>query len=109
LRQAIEIAIVSKRETDLVGWYRFGAILGVIFTEVTLECDLPINEILRTKMETAFLKHLGRERASRIAISTHIFPESLDKDASGWTADSKLYPDLKRKGSRKRMPVSSTA
>jgi hypothetical protein len=109
LRQAVEIAVLSKRETDLVGWYRFGAILGIIFTEVTLEGDLPITQSLRTKMETAFLKHLGRERASRIAISTHIFPESFDKNATGWAADSKLYPDLKRKESRKRMPVSSTA
>ena len=105
LRQAVEIVLASKRETDLVGWYKQGAILGVIFTEVNLEGPVSITETLRAKMETAFLKHMGRDRAAKIAISVHLFPESWDKNSSGWVADSKLYPDLKRKGSRKRLPL----
>jgi lipopolysaccharide/colanic/teichoic acid biosynthesis glycosyltransferase len=105
LKQAVDIVVTSKRETDLVGWYKQRAILGVIFTEVSLEGDEPITDTLRIKMETAFIKHLGRERASRVAISLHVFPESWDKDSSGWVADSKLYPDLKRKGTRKRLPL----
>jgi lipopolysaccharide/colanic/teichoic acid biosynthesis glycosyltransferase len=103
LRQAVDIVVASKRETDLVGWYKQGAILGIIFTEVNLEGEL--TETLRTKVETAFIKHLGRDRSAKIAISVHIFPESWDKDSSGWVADSKLYPDLKRKGTRKRLPL----
>ncbi len=105
LRQAVDIVVVSKRETDLIGWYKQGSILGVIFTEVNQDGELPITETLRTKFGTAFVKHMGRERAAKIAISLHIFPESWDKNSSGWVADSKLYPDLKRKGSRKRLPL----
>jgi lipopolysaccharide/colanic/teichoic acid biosynthesis glycosyltransferase/GGDEF domain-containing protein len=104
LKEAVEIVVVSKRETDVVGWYKHDAILGVIFTEVNLDGERPITETLRTKIETAFIKHLGRERAARIAISLHLFPETWDKDSSGWVADSKLYPDLKRKISRKQLP-----
>jgi lipopolysaccharide/colanic/teichoic acid biosynthesis glycosyltransferase len=105
LKQAVEISIVSKRETDLVGWYKHGAILGIIFTEINLEGETPVTETLRSKMETSFVKHMGRERAAKIAISVHIFPESWDKNSSGWVADSKLYPDLKRKNSRKKLPL----
>jgi lipopolysaccharide/colanic/teichoic acid biosynthesis glycosyltransferase len=105
LRQAVDIVVASKRETDLVGWYKQRAILGIIFTEVNLEGEVPITEMLRTKIETAFVRHLGRDRAAKIAISLHIFPESWDKNSAGWVADSKLYPDLKRKGSRKRLPI----
>jgi lipopolysaccharide/colanic/teichoic acid biosynthesis glycosyltransferase len=105
LRQSIGVVVSCKRETDLVGWYKRDAILGIIFSEVNMEGDLPITETLRAKMETAFVKHLGRERATKIAISLHVFPESWDKDGSGWAADSKLYPDLKRKVSRKRLPL----
>ena len=105
LRQAVDIVVASKRETDLVGWYKQGAILGIIFTEVSLDGELPITETLRAKIETAFVKHLGRDRAAKIAISLHVFPESWDKNSSGWVADSKLYPDLKRKVSRKRLPL----
>jgi len=97
--------VTSKRETDLIGWYKDGAILGIIFAEVSMAGDSPITETLRAKVETLFVKHLGRERASQIAISVHIFPESYDKDGSGWVADSKLYPDLKRKSTRKRLPL----
>jgi lipopolysaccharide/colanic/teichoic acid biosynthesis glycosyltransferase len=104
-RQAVDIVVASKRETDLVGWYKQGAILGIIFTEVSLEGEVPITEMLRTKIETAFVRHLGQDRADKIAISLHIFPESWDKSSAGWVADSKLYPDLKRKGSRKRLPI----
>jgi lipopolysaccharide/colanic/teichoic acid biosynthesis glycosyltransferase len=105
LKQAVDIVVASKRETDLIGWYKDGAILGIIFAEVSLAGDSPITETLRTKVETLFVKHMGRERASKIAISVHIFPESWDKNGSGWVADSKLYPDLKRKSSRKRLPL----
>jgi lipopolysaccharide/colanic/teichoic acid biosynthesis glycosyltransferase len=105
LKRAVDIVVTSKRETDLIGWYKQGAILGIIFSEVSMEGDLPITETLRSKIETAFVKHLGRERAAKIAISMHIFPESWDKNSSGWVADSKLYPDLKRKVSRKRLPL----
>lgn len=105
LNEAVGIVVASKRETDLVGWYKQGAILGVIFTEVSLEGEVPITETLRTKVETAFVKHLGRDRASRIAISLHLFPENWDKNSTGWVADSKLYPDLNRKVARKRLPL----
>ena len=105
LLQAVDVVVATKRETDLVGWYKHGSILGIIFTEVSVEGEVPITEILRTKIETAFIKHLGRERAARIAVSLHVFPETWDKNSSGWVADSKLYPDLNRKGPRKRLPL----
>ena len=105
LKESVDIILIAKRETDLVGWYKESAILGVIFTEVTIEGESPITEILRAKMETALAKHLGREKAAKIAISLHVFPESWDRNDSGWVADKKLYPDLNRRTSRKRMPL----
>jgi hypothetical protein len=105
LRQAFDVALATKRETDLVGWYKENAILGVIFTEVNLEGDPPIAETLRAKIASALMKHLGQEKAAKIAISLHVFPETEDKHHSGWVEGSKLYPDLNRKGSRKRPPL----
>jgi lipopolysaccharide/colanic/teichoic acid biosynthesis glycosyltransferase len=105
LLQAVDVVVATKRETDLVGWYRKGSILGIIFTEISIEGEIPVTEVLRTKIQTAFVKHMGRDRAGRIAISTHIFPESWDKGSTGWVADSKLYPDLNKKISRKRLPL----
>jgi len=97
LRQAVDVVVSSKRETDLAGWYKQGAILGVIFTEVSMEGELPITETLRIKIETAFAKHLGRTRAAKIAISVHMFPQSRDKSDTVWADDSKLYRVLTTK------------
>src|SRR5579872_4403362 len=71
LKEAIGVIIGAKRETDLIGWYKTGAILGVIFTEVSAQPEIPITQTLRSKIETALIKNMGQERASRIAISMH--------------------------------------
>ena len=105
LEEAAEVIMASKRETDLAGWYKKNDILGVIFTEVSIEGERPLTEILRTKFETALAKDLGREKAAKIAISLHVFPEIWDRNDAGWVADAKLYPDLNRANSRKRMPL----
>jgi hypothetical protein len=105
LQKAVDIVLTSKRETDLFGWYTDGLILGIIFTEVSLEEESPITETLRDKIETAFVKRLGRERASRIAMSLHIFPEVGEDGNPGSLKDSKLYLENKRKRSRKRVSM----
>ena len=105
LKEAVEIVIASKRETDLIGWYRQGAILGVIFTEVNAGADSPITEILRKKYETTLAERMGKHRSAKIAISFHVFPEIWDKNDSGWQADSKLYPELSPTASRQQVPL----
>ncbi len=105
LKEAVEIVIASKRETDLIGWYRQGAILGVIFTEVNAGADRPVTEILRKKYETTLAERMGKSRAAKIAVSFHVFPEIWDKNQSGWQADSKLYPELSPTASRQQVPL----
>ncbi len=97
LRQAVDIVVRSKRETDLVGWYKQGAILGIIFTEVSMEGEVPITVILRTKIETALIKYLGRDRAAKITTSVHLFPEGYEKIGPGWAVDPKSYTVLNKK------------
>ena len=97
LSRAIDVVFKSKRETDLVGWYKQGAILGIIFTEVSLEGGVAITVNLRSKIETALVNHLGRDRADKIANSVHLFPEDWDKDETDSVEDSKLYPVLNAK------------
>ena len=106
LNQVADVALTTKRETDLAGWYVESVIFGIIFTEVNLEGDRTINETLRVKIETALSKRLGPERAAKIAISLFIFPESEGKNYSSWIAETKPYQDLGRKPSRKTLPLA---
>ncbi len=105
LRQAVDVILTSKRETDIIGWYKESALLGVIFAEVNIEGECLVTETLRTKIETLLAKHLGRGKAAKIAISLHVFPESWDRNQSGWVADTKLYPDIDRRTGRKRLSL----
>jgi exopolysaccharide biosynthesis polyprenyl glycosylphosphotransferase len=95
----------SSRETDLVGWYAQGVILGVIFTEVSVDGERPIAEVLRSKVTAALADRFERDQVAKVLISVHLFPESWDGDRSGRVADLKLYPDLSQQASRKRIPL----
>ncbi len=92
------------RETDLVGWHKNGVVLGVIFTEVSLECESPITEILRSKVVNALHDEMGREAGSNLVVTAHLFPESADRGSAEPIADTRFYPDLSHGGSKKRLP-----
>ncbi len=93
------------RESDLVGWYRQGVVLAVIFTELSLDKDNPITEVLHSKIVTALRANLDHRMASRLAVTVHLFPENLDNDGPDRVADIKLYPDVSRRASKKPLPT----
>lgn len=96
----------ATRETDLVGWYEEGAVLGVIFTEISSEGKTPIAEVLRSKVVTALRDNFGPKLASSLLVTVHLFPESGNQDRRGPLADITLYPDLARDASKKRLPMN---
>ncbi len=100
------VAAACVRETDLIGWYRNGAVLGIIFTLVTEEENRPATNILRKKIETALNENLGKENSNAITVSLHVFPERWNRDDSSWVADSKLYSDLDRNAPQKRASLA---
>jgi len=90
------------RETDIVGWYIEDSLIGVIGTEVGEASPHEIKQAISQKFHHAFSERLGLERASRIFVSFHFFPEGReekdreDKDLDD-SANTALYPDLYRK------------
>ena len=105
LEQLTSAVLASSRETDLIGWYKKGAILGVIFTEVSLSEKHPITQVLLTKVVKALHERVDRQYASKIVITAHLFPENSNQEGSDSAADVNLYPDLVPQGSRKRAPL----
>ncbi len=105
LHKAIDAVASSTRETDALGWYKDGSILGVIFTEVGKEDLALASEILRAKIRTSLQEQLGSETAGKIAISVHLFPEKWDRNGPHWVADSKLYPELDKRAPNKKISL----
>jgi lipopolysaccharide/colanic/teichoic acid biosynthesis glycosyltransferase len=106
LYQAVGVLASSIRETDLIGWYLKGGILGIIFTEITTDGKIPVTEILRAKLVTALREHIGGELAGKIVISVHLFPQSWSREPVDSAVDSKFYPDLRRQVPIKRLSLA---
>src|ERR1700722_6290984 len=105
LEQLTKAISASTRETDLIGWYKQDAILGVIFTEVSLTGKDPVTQVLLTKVLNALHEHLDRGFASKVVITAHLFPEHMDEDQADHSADMKLYADLRNQKPRKRVSL----
>jgi len=105
LSRVTSVLLKCTRETDLVGWHKKGITLGVIFTEISLEFENPITEILHSKVMSALHEELSREVSSNLIVTAHLFPESRDRDSAEPVADARFYPDLSQGGSsRKHLP-----
>jgi lipopolysaccharide/colanic/teichoic acid biosynthesis glycosyltransferase len=89
----------------LIGWYKQGSILGVIFTEVNLSEKKPITQALLGKVVKALHERVDRQYASKVVITAHLFPENSNQNGPDSSADVSLYPDLTQQGSRKRLPL----
>ncbi len=99
----------ATRETDLVGWYKHGCILGVIFTEVSVSEKVPVTQILTAKIVKSLHECVDRRFVSKVIITAHLFPESSDESQSGGAVDAKLYPDLAPKDIRKASLIAKRA
>ena len=102
LQQALLRLVSNTRESDLIGWYREPATLGIIFTELCEGEKAAIAGTLRQKVESVLLEALGMDNVSKLAISLHVFPEDWDKENSRWVGDPKLYPELHPRLTKKR-------
>jgi lipopolysaccharide/colanic/teichoic acid biosynthesis glycosyltransferase len=93
------------RETDMLGWYEDGVTFGVIFTEINLEGMTPTTEILHSKVVTALGDNLDPWLASKLAITTYIFPEDGNKRCRDEVTHI-MYQGLPQKGLRRYLPAA---
>jgi hypothetical protein len=95
LSEMVSALSSSTRETDLAGWYREGAILGVIFTEIREGNCKPLEGLAPAKVVAALRSKLSPAQLEQMHISFHFFPENGDKSSPGRLANPELYPDLR--------------
>src|ERR1017187_930686 len=86
---------MSIRETDLAGWYKKDRVLGVICTEIGSGSMASILSALHSRVFSALRNDLKLEQLNEIHISFHVYPEDLNLENGGRSADTSLYPDLR--------------
>jgi hypothetical protein len=85
----------ATRETDIKGWYRDGAVIGVIFTEIPL-AETSVVQVLSSRVNHARHAVLGAQ-VSGLDLSFHVFPDHSEDDEGGISREetfSTIYPDL---------------
>lgn len=93
---------MSTRETDIQGWYKERAILGVLFTEIGAGDGKAITTALSTKVTNALGTTLSIEQLKAIRLSFHICPEHSNEHGSAGPTDPMLYPELDHTADPKR-------
>ena len=104
LSRVTSVLLKSTRETDLVGWYEKGVVLGVIFTELCTEGKNPISEMLHAKIVNALQSELSHKAVSSLVITVHQFPENAGRDGNTPVANTRFYPDLSQGDAKRSVP-----
>lgn len=93
--ETIVLALMaSSRDTDIVGWYQRGAIVGVMFTGLVGDDKNAIADMIVSRVSATLLDELTAESFKEVRISFHFFPDDWDHDKPGRLSNPALYPDL---------------
>ena len=103
LARSVDAILAAIRDTDVAGWYRDQAALGVIFTEMGSGESKAIVGALRAKVTAALGANLDVAELASVHITLHSFPEDLG-NVEGWPSIEKLYPDLEQRNESRRAP-----
>jgi lipopolysaccharide/colanic/teichoic acid biosynthesis glycosyltransferase len=94
--------LASSRETDIIGWYKEGSIVGVMFTGLEIADKNSILSTILSRVKSMLRDDLAFKQFSQVSISFHFFPDDWDHGGPGHPSNPALYPDLTHPGSRKR-------
>ena len=91
------------RETDVCGWYKQDAMLGVIFIDIPRAQSSASEGLIRAKVMAALQARFDAQQIKQLRFSFHLFPQDWTPGGDGHLIDAKLYPDLfDRKAEEKR-------
>jgi len=90
----VEALLASCRDTDLVGWYKHGKIVGTMFTGLVMTDRNSILTAILGRVSATLRDELTFEQFSQVSITFHLFPDDWDSDKPGRPSNSALYPDL---------------
>src|SRR5581483_3142396 len=102
LETIVSALIAASRDTDIVGWYRQGAIVGVMFTGLIGTDRNSIADMIVSRVSATLLDELTPETFKQVGISFHFFPDDWDHDKPGRLSNPALYPDLLNHGKGRR-------
>src|ERR1700730_9182058 len=94
LQKILSALASSTRETDVMGWCRNNSVVGVMFTEITIEDKKSILSAVLSRVNEALRSKMSLEQFGHINISFHLFPDDWDQQTSERATTPILSSDL---------------
>lgn len=102
LERMTPVLMGCSRDTDVIGWYRERATLGVMFTALMLtDKDLILTTILN-RISAMLKDELTFDQFNQVNLSFHFFPDDWDQAGPKGPTNIALYPDLMNPGKKKQ-------
>jgi len=103
-RGIVKAADAARRETDLAGWYRENAVLGIIFTELgDLGEEVAIGALL-DKTHRALAAEMSPRDLQFVEVSLHSFADDSGDGDSSTSGNPTFYPDLIHQSEKNKLP-----
>lgn len=102
LEKVVTVLLPTIRETDVIGWYKEGATVGVLFTGLATCDKSSLLGMILSRVTAVLRNELTFEQFGQIRISFHFFPDDWGSGDSDRPSNLALYPDLQNSQKRKR-------
>ncbi len=100
LGQVLSALSRTTRETDVTGWYKTHSVIGVMFTEISIDERGSILSTVMSRVSETLRNNLTLQHFSQISICLHVFPEDWDQDVT--QGNPTFYPDLLHRNQARR-------
>jgi hypothetical protein len=94
LRTILSALSAATRETDVTGWYKDDCVVGVLFTEISVEDGSSIVTTVMSRVSEALRTQLSSWQLNQVTTSFHVFPEEIEERVPAMPGNPTLYPDL---------------
>lgn len=101
VRKIAQVLLSGTRETDIKGWFRYDAIIGVIFTEMG---NIDKN-FIRQKIFQYLCSLFKQEQVKNIEISFYSFPSENGKQDFGDSIEKSFYSDISKRNRSQRISL----
>ncbi len=91
MRSVLSTMAMALRETDIVGWYREGFVVGVMFTEIALDDRNALPSALMTRLGKTLKQQLLPKQFRELSMSFHLFANARAEQLTSRNTHPAVY------------------
>ena len=99
------VLTMLTRETDLTGWHKSGAVIGVIFADIPAAQKNEVISAILARVTETLRENLRLDEFQQISISNTSYPEEWELESSQRPSNPALYPDLDSRDQERRAAI----